>query len=386
MKILNKIIIAVALAVAAGCTDVVKIDVDHVGGYATADDEKSEAYYASLRRFKAEAVNYARPVSFGWFSDWNPTGSYRKNYLAAVPDSMDIISMWGKPQDLTPEQVADKEFVRQVKGTKVTVTLLLSQLGKGYTPASVSEEVYKRQTEAEAAGEPWDDATLSRELKEARWKYWGLESLDPNNQEEMNAALKKYARAIYETNLEEGFDGLDIDWEPGTGFNDDDMTLTINNNIVLLVKYLGEYMGPMSDPEGKGHMLLMVDGSNSVFEQNCPEYIDYFIKQSYNGGGTIDSSYPYKYILCENFEKNAVDGGAIMTYASYNPATATGWQTSTGIPDHLRYKGGFGAYRFTKDYDNNPPYKWMLAAIQENIRSFEEFREMYPVPEEENNE
>ena len=57
-------------------------------------NEESEAYYKSLREFKDEIWNYGRPVSFGWFSDWAPSGAARKGYLSAVPDSMDIISMW----------------------------------------------------------------------------------------------------------------------------------------------------------------------------------------------------------------------------------------------------------------------------------------------------
>ena len=38
------------------------------------------------------------------------------------------------------------------------------------------------------------------------------------------------------------------------------------------------------------------------------------------------------------------------------------------------YKGGVGAYRFQKDYDNTPDYKWMRKAIQENQRVFNEWK------------
>ncbi len=116
----------------------------------------------------------------------------------------------------------------------------------------------------------------------------------------------------------------------------------------------------MSDPEGKGHKLLCIDGIMPVFEENCPEYIDYFIEQSYGGTRPIRGNTPYKYILCENFEQYAVSGGAIMGHARYMPDEG--------------YKGGFGAYRFTKDYDNTPDYKWMRKGIQENLRVFYEWK------------
>ena len=95
------------MSAAVACTDVEKLEIDHNGGYNTMFNEESEAYYASLREFKDEIWNYGRPVSFGWFSDWAPSGAARKGYLSAVPDSMDIISMWsGAPSrsQITPEQ------------------------------------------------------------------------------------------------------------------------------------------------------------------------------------------------------------------------------------------------------------------------------------------
>ena len=174
----------------------------------------------------------------------------------------------------------------------------------------------------------------------------------------------RFAKAICDSLVVNEWDGFDIDWEPGSGFNDADGTLAGNRYqdelIVHLVKEMGKYIGPMSDPEGKGHKLLCVDGSMSVFESGCPEYIDYFIEQAYGGYRSIYSDTPEKYILCENFEKFAVTGGYIMGHASYMPANG--------------YKGGVGAYRFQKDYDNTPDYKWMRKAIQENQRVFNEWK------------
>ncbi len=361
-KALLYVIPVAGMSAAVACTDVEKLEIDHNGGYNTMFNEESEAYYASLREFKDEIWNYGRPVSFGWFSDWAPSGAARKGYLSAVPDSMDIISMWsGAPSrsQITPEQKRDKEFVQKVKGIKLLEVSLLSHLGKGRTPDSVYTPIYEQ-----AAEEGWSQSQIETAKDHARWDYWGFTSHDLNNFEELKEAHSRFAKALCDSMFTSDWDGFDIDWEPGSGFNDSDRTLDGNPRqnelIVHLVKEMGKYIGPMSDPEGKGHKLLCIDGIMPVFEENCPEYIDYFIEQSYGGTRPIRGNTPYKYILCENFEQYAVSGGAIMGHARYMPDEG--------------YKGGFGAYRFTKDYDNTPDYKWMRKGIQENLRVFYEWK------------
>lgn len=363
LKIFSFIVPAACLTVFS-CTDVEKLEIDHVGGYNTMNNAESEAYYASLREYKDQIWNYGRPVAFGWFSDWAPQGVARKGYLSAVPDSMDIISMWSGAPDrytITPEQKADKEFVQKVKGIKLLEVSLLSHLGKGRTPESVYTPLYEQ-----AEKEGWSDAQLDEAKKLARWDFWGFTSHDLNNTEELKAAHTRFAKALCDSLVTNEWDGFDIDWEPGSGFNDADGTLANNPRetelILHLVKEMGKYIGPMSDQEGKGHRLLCVDGQISVFTYNCPEYIDYFILQSY---GRVDDlngyADPHKFILTENFEKFATTGGQLLEQARYMPDEG--------------YKGGVGAYRFTKDYDNTPDYKYMRKAIQENQRVFNEWKE-----------
>lgn len=128
----------------ASCTDVENIEVEHIGGYNTLGDSE---YYANLRAYKETAKNYGRPVAFGWFSNWAPSGVMRKGYLSSVPDSMDIISMWsGAPgrYEITEAQKRDKEFVQKVKGIKLLEVSLLSHLGKGRTPDYIYEDIENR--------------------------------------------------------------------------------------------------------------------------------------------------------------------------------------------------------------------------------------------------
>ena len=132
MKKLKKLLYIVPLLglMATACTDIESIEIDHIGGNNTKDDVESEAYYADLRAYKETAKNYGRPVAFGWFSNWAPTGAMRRGYLTSVPDSMDIISMWsGAPgrYEITEAQKKDKVCAKserhQVIGSLPAFTL-----------------------------------------------------------------------------------------------------------------------------------------------------------------------------------------------------------------------------------------------------------------------
>lgn len=158
MKTLKKLLYIIPLlgAMITSCTDVENIEVEHIGGYNTLGDSE---YYANLRAYKETAKNYGRPVAFGWFSNWAPSGVMRKGYLSSVPDSMDIISMWsGAPgrYEITEAQKADKEFAQKVKGIKLLEVSLLSHLGKGRTPEYIYDEIEKQ-----AAEEGWSDSELA---------------------------------------------------------------------------------------------------------------------------------------------------------------------------------------------------------------------------------
>lgn len=54
--------------------------------------------------------------------------------LQAVPDSMDIISLWNNAH-LTPTKKADLDFVTKVKGTKVLICSFVAEVGCFYSPA-----------------------------------------------------------------------------------------------------------------------------------------------------------------------------------------------------------------------------------------------------------
>ena len=166
------------------------------------------------------------------------------------------------------------------------------------------------------------------------------------------------------------WDGFDIDWEPTGGFNDADNTLTYRgyngySNMKFLIKEMGNYIGPKSDPEGKGHKLLVIDGYINHFGPELDEYIDYWITQSYGNSSPNyrpQSGNLKKLIITENFESSATSGGQLLNQARWMPENGT------------TYKGGVGAYRFDNDYGNTPDYKWMRQAIQINQQVFNEWK------------
>lgn len=67
----------------------------------------SEDYYRALREYKKTD----HPICFGWYSDWSGTGDNMNNQLRGIPDSMDLVSLWGGAFNLTEAQKSDLKEV-----------------------------------------------------------------------------------------------------------------------------------------------------------------------------------------------------------------------------------------------------------------------------------
>lgn len=169
------------------CTEVESLEIDHVGGYNTMNNEESEQYYADLRAWKETGKDYSRPISFGWFSNWSPEGAVRKGYLASLPDSIDMVSMWSGPFDLNEAKIADKNIFQQKKGGRLLACFILHNIGTGITPSSVSEKV-----QAENPGVT--SKKLTELINNATEAYWGFTSGVKGSEEHLNA-IKRYAKA-----------------------------------------------------------------------------------------------------------------------------------------------------------------------------------------------
>ena len=342
----------------ADMTEVEKKDFDIIGGYNTLNNEKSEEYYANLRAWKATAKNYERPVFFGWFSNWAPVGVNRKGYLSSLPDSVDMVSMWDGPFNLTPEKKADKENFQKKKGSRIYVCYILHDIGTGITPDSVAKKV-------EAANPNASQGELTKLKQKAQHEYWGFTSGKLGAPDHL-AAIQRYADVLFDSICVNDYDGLDVDWEPsGGGVGTGALVGNGGQYLEEFFKAIGKYMGPKSDlknvPDGK-YRYLMIDGEIWNASPGCGQYLDYFISQDYNTpniGGRVemfkkmfgDSYDPKKHISTDNFESYWQTGGYLFQHAEYVHPT-------------LGHIGGCGAFRLDNDYDNTPDYKYCRQAIQ----------------------
>jgi len=312
----------------AGCSDWInpeRVIVQH-------PDEQSKilrdnAYYEALREYKKTK----HKIAFGWYGSWTAVGASYQTKLVSAPDSMDIISIWSQWHSLTKEQIADKEFVQKVKGTKVTYTIFLDDLP------------------GEFQCEGWPDVS----------------------EEEQDKCIETFAKAYCCDSIAKyDYDGLDIDYEPGFGASG---PLVGHNNELFkrTIIAIGKYLGPKS---GTGK-LLMIDGVPYAVHDEIAEYFDYGIVQAYASSGYTDLQNrfnnadkkgwkPEQYIFAENFESYWKDGGvshrcrdgqrvnSLLGMARFNPDQGFG--------------AGFGAYHMEYEYGHSDmPYKYMRRAIQD---------------------
>lgn len=317
------------------------------------NDIKNNEYQVERPRVDYEALrNYKKSdhqIMFGWFGGWDGGASASAvTMLMALPDSIDMVSIWGKWTGINELQKKDLAEVQKTKGTKVIACIFMPSIGAEITP------------EGENAKE-----------------YWGWVDGDYDKEVE---AIGRYAKAIADTIVALGYDGLDIDNEPSGYFYGK------TKYAPVFIAELGKYLGPKS---GTGR-LLCVDGYLTTgLLQESYEYIDYFICQAYyatsysslesgsNRFNTYSSFYNHvsredaakKYISTEDYERYAGSGGPDFRTRSGETVRGTighaGWNPlgSDGITETP--KAGAGLYHIEYDYkDNNGPYHWVYEMIR----------------------
>lgn len=280
---------------------------------------RDDAYYARLRAYKKTD----HKLAFGWYGSWTGIGASEQSRLRSAPDSMDIISIWSQWHSLSPEQIEDKAFVQQVKGTKVVFCISAKDMPEEF---KVNGQITEVGIVAYA-------------------KAWGKDSMD------------KYQ-----------YDGMDIDFETAS-----DHIGPMNQNPENFKKFaeeLSKYIGPKS---GTGRLFL-IDGNidSDWLPANIGELCDYAVSQAYNCYGAANlrqrtsnaasrSWRPEQIIFTENFESLWQTGGANYSYNGQTIPSLLGMayfameETSCG----------FGAYHMEYEYGNaEMPYKYMRQAIQ----------------------
>lgn len=320
MKILKKILLLCFLSFSfISCIDEVDPEPQKVGEA----EPKGEEYYKNLREYKKSD----HAVAFGWFGGWNTETPSTGSRLASIPDSVDIVSIWGKYWDISDEQKADLAYVQNVLGTKVTYT------------------------------------TFAHEV--------------PDPFEATTEGVREYAKALADTMYKYNYDGLDLDYEPGYGGTG---PLVGHDNALMkdFVLALSQYFGPQS---GTGKLLL-IDGVPYAVHADIVECFDYGIVQAYNSSGeanlqsrfdrALAKGWPAgKYIFTEDFEAWWSTGGktgATVTTPEGEllrvPSLEAMARFNPKVDGKYQRKGGVGTYHMENEYKHTPDYKYLRQAIQ----------------------
>ena len=99
----------------------------------------SEEYYAALRAYKKSD----HPKAFGWFGNWTGEGASLVNSMAGIPDSVDVVSIWGNWSNITEAQKKDLKFCQEVKGTRFTMCFIITSVGTQITPQHIYDGIRK---------------------------------------------------------------------------------------------------------------------------------------------------------------------------------------------------------------------------------------------------
>lgn len=280
---------------------------------------RDDAYYARLRAYKKTD----HKLAFGWYGSWTGIGASEQSRLRSAPDSMDIISIWSQWHSLSPEQIEDKAFVQQVKGTKVVFCISAKDMPEEFKV----------------------DGEITEEGIVAYAKAWGKDSMD------------KYQ-----------YDGMDIDFE--TAIDHQGPMNTVPANFKKFTEELSKYIGPKS---GTGRLFL-IDGNvdSGWLPDDIAQTCDYAVSQAYNCSGASNLRSrttsaggmgwrPEQMIFTENFESLWQTGGANYSYDGETIPSLLGMAHFAAEET----AAGFGSYHMEYEYGHaDMPYKYIRQAIQ----------------------
>ncbi len=328
---LYSILLGVIIMASACNTDVEALDI-------VKPDKKSDAYYANLRAYKERDDH---EVFFGWFGGWSANSPEMIRYLESIPDSVDIVSIWSKSPGFDKNLRDDLRKVQELKGTRVTFTIFAHKIPENFM---VSENEVNQE---------------------------GIEA---------------YAEALIDTMNYYGYQGIDLDYEPGYAehvgvpFNGplvgpSYMWPDYKNNMEIFVKALGKHVGPKSGTRN----LLIIDGVPHHLNEGLAEYFNYGIVQSYDSRsyqdlqGRFDRGAqvgwkPEQYIFTETFEGGKYLNGGVE-HRMRNGETVRSLEGMARFKpmyngELVERKGGCGTYHMETDYYSKPEnYKFTRNAI-----------------------
>ncbi len=361
---------------------------------------KTEEYYANLRAYRKSD----HQIMCGYWQGWGGTSQDYRTSLMGLPDSMDIVQLWGAGFEYTENQKADLKNAQEKKGLKCLLVFIAHSIGTQITPSWVYEASEENPVKIRNryTGE-FEEFTDSNRARRA---FWGMHPDDgKSNTKEMDEMAVKaaecYADSLcYLINDKLKLDGFDWDFEYGWDVGDytgdligDRGTITqkaAHDRTLAFVKRMRE---------GLGDKMLMIDGEPAKLQ--APEacvYFDYFAVQFYTNLSQnshkandkaadarlqeiVNAYRPYmepekvvsRFIILETSEQNWSVGGVPWTDRFGTPGLRS-WlgmaRWTPQIDGEFMRKGGIGAYLINNDYtpggssNQYYPYPQVREAIQ----------------------
>ena len=207
-----------------------------------------------------------------------------------------------------------------------------------------------------------------------------------NHDQVTREAIERYAVSLVDTMKAYGYQGIDLDYEPGyqdpaggpfTGPLVGPLNVYPNyrDNMEIFVKKLGEFIGPKSGTSN----LLIIDGVPFDVKPELAEYFNYGVVQAYNSSSYADLQRrfnnaaargwkPEQYIFAETFEGGKAATGGVQHLLQDGKRVPSLVGMAHFLPEYngkkVTRKGGCGTYHMENDYDNWPNYKFTRQAIE----------------------
>lgn len=337
-RYIGKIMMSVLLGASiTSCSDWTELESLNQDSFLS--NNRPDEYYENLRAWKARKDHQ---ITFGWYGNW--TGADSEHSMRSLPDSVDFISIWGAWKNLSEKQKTDLKYVQEVKGTRALLCFIISNIGVQITP----QHVY----------DTWQEEGFQSE-QDAVKAYWGWTD---DNEETIRKAIDNYAKGLCDTIHKYNYDGFDIDYEPNFGAPGN--LASYPERMLMFCQSMKNHMGP-----GK---MLVVDGEPQSMPKEAGPLLDYFIVQAYQSYGDSDlnsrlqstirnyegvltaQEVARKYIVTENFESYAINGGTKY----YSDKNGNMFNSLEGmarwvpvIDGDSIMKGGFGTYHMEYEFN-----------------------------------
>lgn len=290
--------------------------------------EAYEQYLANLRAYKATE----HPIMFGWFNAWQPEAPANYSKLSLIPDSMDVVSIWGSWHSLNDAKIKELREV-QAKGTKVVIGWIIEHIGD--------------------------------QIK------WGEDWATNWDTDDKYVAIERYAQAIMDTIAKYDYDGFDYDYEPSyaspfkPGNHCGNLTSCSSSTGKewenFFMKTMREKLDAYGEKMGK-KMLFHLNGSIHWLQPSSAQYFDRFVVQSYNGNfnacGSVEQITsrlgisPMQLVFTESFEGKP-----------HNRTTFVD-RYAGKVVEHNYNLGGTGVYHINEDtFEKDRIYKNVREAI-----------------------